>query len=260
MEVFLLSGLVLALVLWSRSYRDLFQVHSFRPNRTHRTILAILPLMCQLLITVVLLKKASPDVRFGAEWIFLFATGGAAWLQLGLFLLSLFGIGVREDVLERQNPAAAWVVYGTLIGTALCYAGANVGSGPGAEVVFFCAVLSTTFLFCSWICLERIFRLADRVTIERDEDAGIRSGGWMVSLGLVFGGAVAGNWHSLEGTIHDFFHNGWVALLFLLGAIVSEGAFKFVQKRGNRHRRASVAIAVGYFLAAATYVARRGIH
>jgi len=50
---------------------------------------------------------------------------------------------------------------------------------PGVEVVLFCAGLSTVFLFGFWFCLERTFQLTDRVTIERDESAGIRIGGWI---------------------------------------------------------------------------------
>jgi uncharacterized membrane protein YjfL (UPF0719 family) len=161
---------------------------------------------------------------------------GAAWLQLGLYLISLLGVGVREDVMERQNSAAGWAVNGVLIGTALCYAGANFGSGPGPEVVIFCAALSTAFLFSFWFCLERIFRLADKLAIERDEGAGIRAGGWMLSLGLIFGVAVAGDWESLQGTVRDFIHYAWVAILFLLAAAATEWAFRPLQKKEDSRR------------------------
>jgi hypothetical protein len=194
--------------------------------------------------------------------VVLYIMGGAAWLQLALFLLSFFGISSREDVVERQNPAAAWVVYGTMVGATFCYAGSNIGSGPGAEAVLFCAVLSTGFLFAFWFLLERCLRLADRVTIDRDESAGIRIGGWMLSLGLIFGGAVAGDWESMEGTTRDFFHYASVALLLLLAAAAIEGTFEALQKEKDSHqgRSASVAIALVYFFSAAIYVAWRGVH
>lgn len=259
MEVFLVLGFFVVLIFWSRLYKSLFQVHSFRPNKIHRTVLKILPIICVLVIAAVIWGWGSNDVRSSASWIFLYTMGGAAWLLLGLYLLSLLGVGLREDVLERQNPAAAWVVYGALIGTALCYAGANVGNGPGAEVVVFCAVLSTTFLFGFWFCLERVFRLADRVTIERDESAGIRIGGWMLSLALIFGGAVAGDWESLEGTVWDFFGFAWVAILFLLAAVAIESVFKLPQKQEKSRRGTSIAIAAAYILAAVVYVVWRGL-
>jgi hypothetical protein len=259
MEVFLVLAFFLALVLWFRFYKLLFQVHTFRPNKTHRTLLAVLPGVCVLFVAVILWRWGSPDVRTSAGWVFLYTMGGAAWLMLGLYLLALLGVGVREDVVERQNSAAAWIVYGALAGTTLCYAGANFGSGPGTEVVIFCVTLSTAFLFGFWLCLERTLRLADRVTVERDEGTGIRAAGWMLSLGLIFGGAVAGDWESLQGTVRDFIHYAWVAILLLLAAAAIEWAFKRLQKKENSRRGVSAAIAAAYILAAAVYVFSRGL-
>ena len=259
MEVFLVLAFFLALVLWSRFYKLLFQVHTFRPNKTHRTFLVVLPGACVLFMAVDLWRWGSTDVRSSAGWIFLYTMGGAAWLLLGLYLLALLGVGVRDDVMERQNSAAAWVVYGTLIGTALCYAGSNFGSGPGTQVVIFCGVLSIISLFGFWFCLERIFHLADKVTVERDEGTGIRAGGWMVSLGLIFGGAVAGDWESLEATVWDFINYAWVAIVFLLAAVAIEWAFKRRQQKEGVRRGASAVIAVAYILAAAVYVFSRGL-
>jgi hypothetical protein len=259
MEVLLFIGVFVPLVLWPLFYRAIFQVRSFRPNKKHRMLLAIFPVPCMLLIVLVLRRWSSPDVRSNAEWVVFYAIGGAAWLQLGLFLLSLFGISARDDVLERQNPAAAWAVYGALLGITFCYAGSNVGKGPGTEVVFFCAALSTAFLFGLWSCLERVFRLADSVAIDRDESAGIRIGGWISSLGLIFGAAVAGDWNSLEGTFWDFIRYVRVTILFLLAAILIERNFKLIREQTESRMRVSVAIALAYLLAAAIYVHARGV-
>jgi hypothetical protein len=259
MELFLVLGFFLGFILWARFYLLLFRAHSFRLNKTHRTLLAVLPVGCVLLIAVVLWRWGSTDVRTSAGWIVQYTLAGAAWLMFGLYLLSFLGVSVRDDAMERQNSAASWVTYGALIGTALCYAGANFGSGPGTEVVLFCAVLSTAFLFGFWLCLERIFQLTDKVTIERDEGAGIRAGGWMLSLGLIFGGAVAGDWESLEGTVRDFINYAWVAILFLLVAAAIEWAFKRLQKRETSPRGTSVAIAAAYIVAAVVYVFSRGL-
>ncbi len=260
MEVLFVPAIILALYLWFGSYRTLVKVRHFRPDTTHRTLFAVLPFFCVALIVIVLLNWSSADVRSDAGWIVAYAAGGAAWLQLGLLVLSLLGVSVREDVLERQNPAAAWVVYGALIGTTLCYAGSNVGSGPGPEVVLFCAILSTAFLFGFWFLFERMFGLADRITIERDESAGIRVGGWILSLGMVFGGAVTGNWVSVKATLWDFYHYAWVALLFLVGGIVVEGLLRSSRARANAPRHVSAAVALAYSLGAAVYVVSRGIH
>ncbi|HXY25087.1 MAG TPA: hypothetical protein VEI73_10590 [Candidatus Acidoferrum sp.] len=260
MEILFFPAIIAGLYLWFRSYWALFNVRQFHTNRKHRTLLAALPVFCVAVFALVVRFWSSPDVRSDVESMVLYTLGGAAWLQLGLFLLALLGVGVREDVIERQNPAAAWVVSGAMIGTTFCYAGSNIGSGPGAEVVLFCAVLSTAFLFASWFFLERVFRLADQITIDRNEGAGIRVGGWMCALGLIFGAAVAGDWVSLQGTIWDFFRYAWVALPFFLAAIAIEAAFRSLQARTEPRRGAWVAAAFAYFLAAAVYVAWRGVH
>lgn len=261
MEVILFAGVLVPLallLLWSLFYRAIFQVHSFHPNRKHRILLAILPLACMLLIVLVLARWSSPGVRSNTVWMAFYTMGGAAWLRLGLFLLPLFGISARDDVLERQNPAAAWAVHGTLLGITFCYAGSSVGKGPGTEVVFFCAALSTAFLFGLWSCLERIFRLADRLAIDRDESTGIRIGAWISSLGLIFGAAVAGDRSSLQSTFWDFIRYARVTILFLLAAILIERAFKSIREQAEPRLRASVAIGLAYLFAAAIYVHARG--
>lgn len=260
MEVLFFVGVILALYLWFRFYSAVFRVRQIRPNNTHRILSAVLPFFCLVFIVIVLLTQSSPDVRSNAEWIAGYTIGGAVWLQLGLLLLSLLGVAARDDVFERQNSAAAWVVYGVMIGTTFCYAGSNIGSGPGPEVVLFCAVLSTAFLFAFWFVLERAFQLADRITIERDESTGIRVCGWIASLGLIFGGAVAGDWVSVEGTIRDFFRYAWVAPLFLFAAMVIEVLFKRSKASGISHPSTSAILAFIYFAAAAVYVAWRGFH
>jgi len=259
MEVLFFVGVVFALYLWFRFFNAIFRVRQFRPHYTHRILSAILPWLCLVFIVVVLLRESASDVRTDIGWIAGYTIGGAVWLQLGLILLSCLGVAARDDVFERQNPAAAWLVYGAMAGTTFCYAGSKIGNGPGPDVVLFCAVLSTTFLFAFWSVLERSFRLADRITIERDESVGIRAGGWIASLGLIFGGAVAGDWVSVEGTIRDFFRYAWVALLFLFTAILIEALFK-KPKRGTSNRSTSAILAFIYVATAAGYVAWRGVH
>jgi hypothetical protein len=88
MEVFLFFGAVVSVALWFRFYRAIYQVQSFRPNKMYGGLLAVLPGLCLLLILAVLWGWGSPDVRSDAEWIALHAAVGAAWLQLGLYLLT----------------------------------------------------------------------------------------------------------------------------------------------------------------------------
>lgn len=254
MDVLFFPGLLFAIVSWFLWYHALRKVHSFRPDRTLRLALALIAPLCLLTLLIVLMKWSSQDVRSDAGQIFYYMIFGAVWLRFGVFLLSFLGIVARQDVLERQNRSAAWGVCGAMVGTTFCFAGANIGSGPGAEVVLFCAVLSTAALLVLWMCLERVSRLADRITIERDEGAGIRAGAWMAAVGLVLGSAVAGDWESLEGTLRDFARYGWVALTFLFAAITVEWYFRSRTATGSSSTKGSAGIAATYLMAAGAYV------
>lgn len=119
-------------------------------------------------------------------------------------------------VLERGNLAAAWVISGQLVGATFCFAGANVGNGPGPEVVAFCAFLSTIALVFAWFVVERIASVADTITIDRHLGTGIRLCGWLIATGIVLGGAVTGSWKSVSGTVRDFAVYAWPAAAFAL--------------------------------------------
>jgi hypothetical protein len=135
-----------------------------------------------------------------------------AWVGAAKGLLALFGLSARDDVVERNNRAAGFALASGLVGLTLCFAGGNVGDGPGWWVVVFSGLLSTSFFFLLWLALERWTRLADVVTIDRDEAAGVRLSGFFVAVGLILGGAVAGDWRSVEAALGDFFRIGWPAL------------------------------------------------
>ena len=259
MDKFFFPGLALAVGSWIYWYAALHKVRSFHSNSTLKRLLRLTPPLCMLILLAVLLRWSSSDVRSDAGEISFYMIFGAIWLRLGLLLVSLLGIAVREDVLERKNRAAAWAVCGAMVGTMLCFAGANIGSGPGPEVVLLCAFLSTTAFFGLWFCLERSLGLADRITIERDEGAAVRVGGWMIGLGLILGGAVAGNWESYEATLRDFAHYGWAAVLFMLPAIHIERYLSSQPARRDLQLNSSFGVAATYILAAGAYVLWLGV-
>ena len=93
---------------------------------------------------------------------------GAAWVGGGARILSFFGLCARDDVIERGNRAAAAAIAGALLGITLCFAGGNIGDGPGWWVVVFCAVLSTGVLLLFWSILDRATGMADTITIDHD--------------------------------------------------------------------------------------------
>jgi hypothetical protein len=93
-------------------------------------------------------------------------------------------------------------------------AGANIGDGPGFEVVLFCSVLATFYLLVLWFLIAWASGLADSITIECDLGAGIRAGGWFAGTGVVIGACVAGDWISAAATLRDFVRYAWPLAIF----------------------------------------------
>jgi hypothetical protein len=103
-----------------------------------------------------------------------------------------------------------------------CAAGANIGDGPGFEVVLFCAVLSSGCLFVLWLLVALASGAADAITIDRDLGTGVRIGGWLAGTGMVLGACVAGDWISLIVTLKDFAKYSWPAVTFACGFAIFE--------------------------------------
>ena len=93
------------------------------------------------IIFIVLRTMASPDVRDAPQYLVLYVALGLAWLRLAELLFVFVGVGVRDDAIERRNRAASIATAGGLVGVTGCYAGGNIGAGPGWWVVVVCAAL-----------------------------------------------------------------------------------------------------------------------
>ncbi|MES1243179.1 MAG: hypothetical protein ABUT39_16320 [Acidobacteriota bacterium] len=192
-----------------------------------RWILYIDPLICAAVLAAVLRFYASADVRDSPIYILFYLAMGAAWVGLSArYFLPYFGLSPRDDVIERRNPAAAHALGGALLGLTLCFAGGNIGNGPGWWVVVFSAALSTASFFVLWALLDRFTGLADAVTVERDPASGIRLGGYFLGSGLILGRAVAGDWVSMRDTVADFGKLAWPVLLLWLAAVLLERTFR----------------------------------
>jgi hypothetical protein len=129
---------------------------------------------------------------------------GLAWIALALSALPWLGLSLRDDVLERRNPAAAWAVAGAAVGTTLLYGLANTGDGPGWWCVVVAALLAQAALFLGWAAMLALSDLHDAITIDRDPGAGLRAGAWFAAAGLVLGRAAAGSWTSFDATVLEF--------------------------------------------------------
>ena len=214
---FLMLSLGLSAWLWGSWFVAAESTAPRSSSRRHRMPLFLAPLAGAVLLFAVLKTASSFDVRDSPLYLTFYMTLGIAWLGVGSRLLALFGLSARQDVIERPNPAAARAIGGALIGVILCFAGGNIGDGPGWWVVVFCAALSTAALFILWYLLDKATGLSDAVTVDRDLAAGTRLAGFFAAAGLILGRAVAGDWVSPGGTVADFGAAAWPVLL--LGAV-----------------------------------------
>jgi uncharacterized membrane protein YjfL (UPF0719 family) len=147
---------------------------------------------------------------------------GLAWLRAAAFTFPYLGLSPRDDVVERGNRAAMAALVGALLGVTLCYAGGNVGDGPGWWVVLFSAGLATGVLIVMWAALAHLTPVADAVTVDRDPAAGIRLGAYLLSTGLILGRGVAGDWESARATVSDFLAALPAAVVILILAVIIE--------------------------------------
>lgn len=250
-----------ALFLWARWFLQLRTSGLAPVPRIQRVVLGIfLPLTCAVFLYLVLARLSSADVRSDMETIAQYLALGLAWIAGTVWVFGFLGVSMRDDVIERRNPAAGFVLAGQLIAATCCFAGANIGDGPGAEVVLFCATLATLFVLLLWLVFDRIAWITDAVTIERNVFTGMRVAGWLAATGIVAGGAVAGDWHSAGSTLRDFVSYAWpAALATILVALFERNWGKHSSIAGSNRAVSSGLAALAYVVLAALYVYKRGL-
>jgi hypothetical protein len=219
-------ALVLGPLAWGMWLFDLARVRRLSGARPHLGILSIVVATCAAVLTAVLVGWAAPDVRGAPDYLVMYLVLGLAWMRVGGSLFAYAGVSVRDDVVERHNPSALAAVSGAFAGVTFCYAGGNIGSGPGWYVVLFSAALATAGLGAIWLLLDQLAGASDGVTIERDAATGLRLGGLLAASGVVLGRAVSGDWHSAGETLQDFALVGWPVLPLATLALLMEWKVK----------------------------------
>ena len=261
MESLLVLSVPFALFIWIHWFHELLVARLPTGQRFTRLTLGILlPSICGLVLLRALFTLSSQDVRTDPETIGLYCALGLAWLGASQRIFGFLGVSMHDDVLERRNSSAAFVIGGQLLGVTCCFAGANVGNGPGPGVVVFCAMLSTLSLALLWLLLDRVAAIVDAVTIERDVGIGIRVAGWFVAMGVVLGAAVAGDWYSAWRTLLDFVKYLWPMTFFILLSVLVERTFRDPRGASWANRTSySVAMAAVYISFSVLYVYKRGL-
>jgi hypothetical protein len=212
LAIFAIAGFA-ACSCWVSWYRDLFLVNHWRSPIFLRAVLAILPLLCLASIFLTLRRYGAPAVRSDVIFLASYTVLGAGWLGAATLFFPFLGLSVRDDVLERRNSSACVAIVGALTGMCCCFCGANVGDGPGVEVVLFSAALASLFFFAFWVGRESVSHVSEAIAVDRDLGAGIRLCGFLLSIGMICGWSVAGDWKSVPGTLRDFEHSAWPAAL-----------------------------------------------
>jgi uncharacterized membrane protein YjfL (UPF0719 family) len=257
--VLLLSGIA-AVIGWAVWYRRILAPRALRPRGPAVALLGWTPVACLGVLLTVLRTAASHDVRDAPQYILLYALMGAAWVVVSSgFFSHTGGVSMRDDVAERGNVAAAVAVAGGLVGVTLCFAGGNIGDGPGWWVVVFCALFSTSALLLLWAISQRLTRSFDVITIDRDLGTATRTALMLVACGLILGRAVAGDWHSAAATVTDFARVGWPSAgLVAFDAWLAHGSGPRADAPETSIVREGLAPGAFYLAAAAAWLLWRG--
>jgi hypothetical protein len=203
-EVFVtIAAAVVGPALWIQWLVRMSRVSPLARRTAGVGIIAGSIVACAAFIFGVLKTGASVDVVDSPVYLFMYVVLGLAWLRVAAMAFALAGLSARDDVVERRNAAAVPAIVGALAGVTFCYAGGNVGDGPGWWVVLFSAGLATVILFGAWLALGHAGNGADALTIDRDPASGVRLGAFLAACGVVLGRSVAGDWYSAAQTVVD---------------------------------------------------------
>jgi uncharacterized membrane protein YjfL (UPF0719 family) len=217
--ILILCGIWL-LFFWSEWFLNCFSVVPMRSRLRDRSFLLVAPLLCAVLLLFILRQYASHDVRDDFLYLLFYTAMGAAWVGFAAkFVFPWLDLNARDDVIERNNVAAAMAIGGALVGVTLAFAGGNIGDGPGWWAVVCSAALSTGTLLAGWIFLNSCTHVSDAITIDRDVPSGLRVCGFFIASGLIVGRSVAGDWVSVSATVSDYLQTVWPVFLFWICAI-----------------------------------------
>jgi len=216
------ASILLGPIAWAWWLFRAASIDGLRKSRAPVVVMGTVVGLAGLLISAILGAWAAVDVRDAPQYIFMYFVMGLAWIRLAAFCFPMAGLNPRDDVIERRNAAALPAWTGAILGVALCYAGGNIGNGPGWWVVVFAATLATAALAAVWLAMGQWSGVVDAVVIDRDVAAGWRFGGLLTACGCIFGGAVMGDWVSAQATVIDFVARAWPVLPVVTIALMIE--------------------------------------
>jgi hypothetical protein len=224
---------VFSVIAGFRYYLPLFSVTLLAGGLLVRLALALAPPLCLILLLPVLFRLTSHEVKDDHSYVLLFLLAGIVWLAIANITAMLLGISVRDDAIERRNPAAAIANCGAMLGLTCAYAGANVGEGATIWMTFGPAVLATLAWAAAWMVYQLLTGVADAVTLERDLPSALRLAGLLVAIGLILGRAVAGDYESAQRTLEDLAAQAWPVIPLTLAAAIVQWRLRPTPRRSS---------------------------
>ncbi|HET6247293.1 MAG TPA: hypothetical protein VFE47_06280 [Tepidisphaeraceae bacterium] len=200
----------------------LFGARAARRGAWKRRLALVLTILIALMILGAVLRYWADPVNVVGhlDYQILFFMCGFAWIILTITAMPIVGYSVRDDAIERDNPAAVAVACGAVLGFMLSFAGANIGYGPTIWTTLLPAMLAFGILFLAWLAFEFLTRAAEAVTIDRDIATGLRVAGLLVSCGAILGRTVAGDWMGWDALWRDLERFMWpVAGIVMLSVV-----------------------------------------
>jgi hypothetical protein len=230
-----------------------------RVTRASRTPFHICQVIGLVLIAGALRAWGAAEVRADSSEIFLFTAVGWVWMLLASAAFPWLGLSLREDAVERKNPAAMAALSGAVLAVAICFAGGHLGEGETWWTNCFSFLLSTAGLLFLWLILECLARPSVAIAEERDLASGVRLAGFLLASSLILSRAVAGDWHSTASTVQDFLRDGWPAALVGVVAVKTEISFRpRFDRPSSRLLTGGIIPAGGYIILAALWLIHAG--
>jgi uncharacterized membrane protein YjfL (UPF0719 family) len=252
--------LIIAAIGWGLWLRDVFSSAILTRKANHGRIVLLSVILGLAGLYLILRKWSASDVRNSFAYVAFYEVMGAAWLAVVARILAWMGIGLRDDVVERRNFSAALALSGAILGVSICFAGGNIGDGPGWWVVLYCAGLATSGLLLIWLATEFGARVSEAVTVDRDGAAGLRLGALLLASGLILGRSVAGDWQSADSTLRDFVFLAYpVFLLPIAETVITRSSQSSSLQQKNAFSLEGILPAVAYLGLAILYIRSLGL-
>ena len=176
--IFIVVDIAAVVVLAWWLFRSLAPTHHFLGQWRWRSALLSALGLSLAAIYFVLTTWASFDVVDSTFYVVGYLSLGLIWISISSRVLSSFAdIRLQQDVRDRNNLAAAVAIGGLQVGSAVAYAGGNIGDGPGFHVVVFSALLSTLTVYgAAWV-IALVSDGEERISVDHDLGAAIRLAG-----------------------------------------------------------------------------------